>query len=92
MQCGFGSDMRACIPHREHGEKESGNRVESANVERLRPQGVFARDEAGEPCGDTYGEIAGEFIQSHSEAFLAWTDEVDLHHKGHRPSQTLVDA
>ena len=53
---------------------------------------IARREGACSEGGGRDPQIPSSFVQSECESAPARAGEVDLHHDGHRPSQTLVDA
>ena len=67
------------------GDRGSGDDEDVARSE-------LGREPAAQPSGERDAAVAGGLVQPEREAAALGTDEVDLHHDGHRPGEALVDA
>ena len=89
---GFQLGVAAGFADEHRAQAEGDQRIGQAEQERCGAQSVVGGEVAGQQRGERDRAVAGGFVETHGQAALAGSDEVDLHDDGGRPGQALIDA
>ncbi len=89
---GLETRVFAGLLHGEGGQSQTESREGDAEQEGRGPQPVGLGQISGGQRGRGDGGIPGGLVQSHRESPPGRADEVDLHHHGGGPGQSLADA
>jgi hypothetical protein len=79
------------VAHEGRREDEGDKRDRGSTGDQDVPRCELRREPAGRSGGDRDSAVAHRLVQAERESPPLGTDEIDLHHHGHRPGEALVD-
>ena len=92
MSCLFDLYVSARVPREEKRDRERQSRDEKAGDHDHIASGKLCSQQAGGRRRKRDSTVTGCLVQPECEPTLARANQVDLHHDGHRPGQSLIDA
>src|SRR5438067_7694336 len=84
--------MAACLTSEEGAQNQTCYRVADSKVKRPWTKSGRGCDISSQQGRQSDSAIAGKLVQSHGEAALSGSNEIDLHQHRHGPGEALVGS